>query len=157
MKFTTKQTSPRFLPSIIRDGRLRRPRTQRAQSETVKRLPIARLTVIALLFAATSAWAHAFLDHAEPAVGSKVDAPLSEIKIWFTEKLEPAFSQIQLFDHHGKPVTQAHATVDPSDPSLLRLAVPALAPGSYKVTWKVMSVDTHMTVGNFSFTVRKPR
>jgi copper resistance protein C len=118
---------------------------------------IARLTILALLFPATSAWAHAFLDHAEPAVGSTVDAPPSEIKIWFTEKLEPAFSQIQLFDHHGKPVTQAHATVDPSDPSLLRLAVPALALGDYKVTWKVMSVDTHVTVGNFAFTVRKSR
>jgi methionine-rich copper-binding protein CopC len=118
---------------------------------------IARRTIVALLFTVTSASAHAFLDHAEPAVGSTVDTPPTEIKIWFTEKLEPAFSQIQLFDHHGKPVTQGHATVDPSDPSLLSLAVPALAPGNYKVTWKVMSVDTHMTVGNFSFTVRKSR
>jgi len=118
---------------------------------------LARLSIIALLFTAPSVWAHAFLDHAEPAVGITVDTPPTEIKIWFTEKLEPAFSQIQLFDHHGKPATQAHATVDPSDPSLLRLEVPALAPGDYKVTWKVMSVDTHMTVGNFTFTVRKPR
>jgi methionine-rich copper-binding protein CopC len=118
---------------------------------------IARLTIVALLFTVTSAWAHAFLDHAEPAVGSTVDTPPTEIEIWFTEKLEPAFSQIQLFDHRGKPVTQNRATVDVSDPSLLKLDIPALAPGEYKVTWKVMSVDTHMTVGNFSFTVRKPR
>jgi len=118
---------------------------------------ITRLTIIALLFTATSAWAHAFLDHAEPAVGSTVDSPVTEIKIWFTEKLEPAFSQLQLLDRHGKPVTQNRATVDSSDPSLLTLSVPALAPGQYKVNWKVMSVDTHMTVGNFSFTVRKPK
>ena len=130
-------------------------RRQRSRSEIVKRLSVARITTLALLMSATSAWAHAFLDHAEPAVGSTVDVPPTEIKIWFTEKLEQAFSQIQLFDHHGKPVTQNRATVDPSDPSLLTLAVPALAPGEYKVTWKVMSVDTHMTVGNFTFTVRK--
>jgi copper resistance protein C len=116
-----------------------------------------RLTIVAFLFTATSAWAHAFLDHAEPAVGSTVDTPITEIKIWYTEKLEGAFSQIQVMDHHGKPVTQNRATVDSSDPSLLRLAVPALAPGEYKVSWKVMSVDTHMTVGNFSFTVRKSK
>jgi methionine-rich copper-binding protein CopC len=116
-----------------------------------------RLTIVAFLFTATSAWAHAFLDHAEPAVGSTVDTPITEIKIWYTEKLEAAFSQIQVVDHHGKPVTQNRATVDSSDPSLLRLAVPALAPGEYKVIWKVMSVDTHMTVGNFSFTVRKSK
>jgi copper resistance protein C len=113
--------------------------------------------MIALLFTATSAWAHAFLDHAEPRVGSTVDAPVTEIKIWYTERLEPAFCQMQVMDHHGKPVTQNRATVDADDPSLLKLSVPALAPGEYKVTWKVMSVDTHMTVGNFSFTVRKPK
>ena len=118
---------------------------------------IIRLTILAVLLTSTSAWAHAFLDHAEPAVGSTVDIPPIEIRIWFTEKLEPAFSQIQLFDHHGKPVTQNHATVDPADPSLLMLAVPTLAPGEYKVTWRVMSVDTHMTVGNFVFKVRKSR
>ena len=118
---------------------------------------ISRITILAILFTATSAWAHAFLDHAEPAVGSTVDTPITEIKIWYTEKLEPAFSQIQLLDRHGKPVTQNRATVDAADPSLLRLAVPALGPGEYKVTWKVMSVDTHMTVGNFSFTVRKSK
>jgi copper resistance protein C len=106
---------------------------------------------------ATNAWAHAFLDHAEPAVGSTIDTPPTEIKIWFTEKLEPAFSQIQVLDHHSKPVTQSRAAVDSSDPSLLSLSVPSLAPGVYKVIWKVMSVDTHMTVGNFSFTVRKSR
>src|SRR5260221_7669115 len=108
---------------------------------------IARLTIVASLFTVTSVWAHAFLDRAEPAVGSTVDAPLSEIKIWFTERLEPAFSQIQLFDHHGKPVTQAHATVDPSDPSLLRLAVPALAPGKFKRPLKVLSIDKPINVG----------
>jgi copper resistance protein C len=118
---------------------------------------ITRLTIVTILLTATNVWAHAFLDHAEPAVGSTIDTPPTEIKIWFTERLEPAFSQIQLSDHHGKPVTQNRATVDVSDPSLLKLDIPALAPGEYKVTWKVMSVDTHMTVGNFSFTVRKQR
>jgi copper resistance protein C len=116
---------------------------------------IARLTILALLFTATSAWAHAFLDHAEPAVGNAVDTSPTEIKIWFTEKLESAFSQIQLFDHHGKPVTQNHATVDPSNSAMLKLPVPRLPPGTYKVIWKVMSVDTHVTTGSFTFTVQQ--
>ena len=115
------------------------------------------LICVVLLFLAPSAWASAFLDHAEPAVGSTADSPITEIKIWFTENLEPALSQMQLLDRHNKPVTQSQATVDSSDSTLLTLSVPALRPGKYKVYWKVMSVDTHMTVGNFLFTVRKSR
>ena len=112
---------------------------------------------VALLFSATSAWANAFLDHAEPAVGSSVNVPPTEIKIWFTEELQAALSQIQLFDHRGKPVTQEHATIDPADPLLLSLPVPAMRPGKYRVTWRVMSVDRHMTVGTFFFVIRKKR
>ncbi|MBV8213869.1 MAG: copper resistance protein CopC [Verrucomicrobia bacterium] len=115
------------------------------------------LTGIALLFSVPTAWANAFLDHTEPAVGSTADSPVTEIKIWFTQNLEPALSQMQLLDRHNRPVTQNQATVDSSDPSLLTLSVPALRPGKYKVYWKVMSVDTHMTVGNFFFSVRKSR
>jgi copper resistance protein C len=115
------------------------------------------LICIALLFFVPNAWASAFLDHAEPVVGSIVDSPVTEIKIWFTQNLEPALSQMQLLDRHRKPVTQNQATVDSSDPSLLTLSVPALRPGKYTVYWKVMSVDTRMTVGNFFFTVKKSR
>jgi hypothetical protein len=115
------------------------------------------LICVGLLFSATSVRANAFLDHAEPAVGSSVDIPPKEIKIWFTQELQPALSQIQLFDRHGKSVTQDHATVDPADPSLLSLPVPAMRPGKYRVSWRVMSVDSHITVGTFFFTIRKMR
>ena len=56
------------------------------------------LTTCALLLLSQVSWAHAFIDHAEPAVGSQIhDAP-AQVKIWFTEKLEPALSKIQIFD-----------------------------------------------------------
>jgi len=115
------------------------------------------LICVALLFSTTSAWANAFLDHAEPAAGSSVDVPPKEIKIWFTEEPQPGLSQIQLFDHRGKLVTQDRAAVDSADPSLLSLPVPAMRPGKYRVTWRAMSVDRHMTVGTFFFTIRKKR
>jgi copper resistance protein C len=118
---------------------------------------VARLATILLLSVAAHASAQAFLDHAEPGVGSTVDTPPTEIKIWFTKNLEPDLSQIQLFDRHARPVTGNLATVDVDDPSQLRLSVPALAVGKYQVRWRAVSVDTHMTVGGFSFAVRKAR
>jgi len=33
------------------------------------------------------------------------------------------------------------------------MAVPPLAPGRYRVKWHVLSVDTHVTEGDFTFTV----
>lgn len=112
------------------------------------------LAVCALAFASAVS-AHAFLDHAAPAVGSTVHAPPSQIRLWFTEELEPAFSSVEVSDATGKRVDQGDARVDGADATLLTLSVPALAPGRYRVTWRVLSVDTHATQGDFSFNVER--
>ena len=52
--------------------------------------------------------------------------------------------------------TQGKAKVDPSDPKLLVLDVTKLPPGAYRVTWHVVSIDTHRTEGDFTFTVKGP-
>ncbi len=108
----------------------------------------------ACALAATAAYAHAFLDHAVPGVGATISGSPTELKLTFTESLEPAFSGVQLATAAGAPVAAGKATVDPSDPATLhvRLAQP-LKPGAYKVTWHVVSVDTHRTAGAYSFTV----
>jgi methionine-rich copper-binding protein CopC len=35
----------------------------------------------------------------------------------------------------------------------MRIGLKPLAPGSYRVRWHALSVDTHNTEGSFSFTV----
>jgi hypothetical protein len=99
------------------------------------------------------AGAHAFLDHALPAVGSAVHAPPSQVKLWFTQKLEPAFSRLGVTDQGGTQVDKGDGQVDAADPTLLRVSLPQLAPGTYRVTWRVLSVDTHVTEGDFTFEV----
>ena len=59
------------------------------------------LVLFLLLETVLATWAHAFLDHAEPAVGSQIHAAPRQAKIWFTEKLEPALSKMQVFDISG--------------------------------------------------------
>ncbi|HEX3798334.1 MAG TPA: copper resistance CopC family protein [Verrucomicrobiae bacterium] len=100
------------------------------------------------------AWAHAFLDHAEPRVGSAVAQSPGEIKIWFTQNIEAAFSSMEVRDAQGKQVDKKDSHLDPQSKSLLLVSVPALAPGTYTVAWHVISVDTHKTQGHFEFTVR---
>jgi hypothetical protein len=99
-----------------------------------------------------TARAHAFLDRASPAVGSTVHAPPSEVRIQFTEELEPAYSAAHVEDASGATVSTA-ARVDERERSVLIVPLGALKPGRYKVIWKVLSVDTHVTNGTFNFTV----
>jgi len=102
---------------------------------------------------ASVSWAHAFLDHAEPAVGSQIHNSPVEARIWFTEKVEPALSRIQVFDAANSEVDKRNVRIDGSNSALLEVGLPALKPGKYKVVWRVVSVDTHVTTGDFTFEI----
>jgi hypothetical protein len=99
------------------------------------------------------AGAHAFLDHATPAVGSAVHGAPAQVKLWFTQQLEPAFSSVRVLDRSGKQVDKGDPQVDRADAMLLQVSLPQLAPGTYRVAWRVLSVDTHVTEGDFTFDV----
>ena len=99
--------------------------------------------------------AHAFLERANPAVGSTVQKSPGEIRIWFTENIEPAFSRIQVFNTSGKEVDKKDVHLDRSNHALLHVSLPPLEAGTYKVVWRVVSVDTHVTNGNFTFRVAR--
>ena len=103
--------------------------------------------------ACSTARAHAFLDHAAPAVGSTVHAPPAQVRLWFTQQLEPAFSSVRVVDRSDKRVDRGDTNVDARDGTILQVSVPALAPGRYRVVWRVLSVDTHVTEGDFTFDV----
>ena len=111
------------------------------------------LTLLLVIGATWTGWAHAFLDHADPAVGSQVRAIPSQVKLWFTETLEPALSRVQVFDASGQEVDRHDVHPERNNATVLEVSLPALKPGKYKVLWRVVSVDTHVTSGTFSFEV----
>jgi copper resistance protein C len=102
---------------------------------------------------AGEAAAHAFLDHARPAVGSTLPTSPPDIRLWFTQQLEPAFSKVTVTDNSGNRVDNGDAAVDPNNPSELRATLKKLPAGTYTVHWHVVSVDTHPTHGDFTFGV----
>ncbi len=114
------------------------------------RSAMAVIIPLLLLLVAGEASAHAFLDRAEPRVGNKVATAPREVTLWFTQKLEPAFSTITVTNAAGQRVDTGKTRVSGSQMSV------SLRPGgtgTYHVTWHVLSVDTHTTDGNFSFQV----
>jgi copper resistance protein C len=97
--------------------------------------------------------AHAFLKDADPGVGSTIQISPDEVRILFTENIEPAVSGIQVFDASGKEVDKRDLHLDRSDHALLHVSLPRLSAGTYRVVWRVVSVDTHVTSGSFAFRV----
>ncbi len=116
----------------------------------MRRSTLAGIIPLLLLLAAGEAAAHALLDHAEPRVGNKVATAPREVTLWFTQKLEPAFSTITVTNPAGQRVDTGKTRVSGNQMSV------SLRPGgtgTYHVTWHVLSVDTHTTDGNFTFQV----
>jgi copper resistance protein C len=109
---------------------------------------------LAAVAVSAAARAHAFLDKASPPVGGAVATPPAEIRLRFSEPVEPAFSRIALTAANGAAVATGAAAPDPGDPSQLVLPVPRLPPGRYRVRWRVTSRDTHTTEGDFTFEIR---
>ena len=108
----------------------------------------------ALLVGGTvAALAHAHLVRATPAAGGTVQAAPTEVMLRFSEKLEPKFSSVIVRDSAGAQVNKADATVDTADRMIMRVVLPPLEPGVYKVEWRAMSADTHKVDGDFTFTV----
>jgi methionine-rich copper-binding protein CopC len=104
----------------------------------------------------SAALAHAMLDHANPSVGSSQAVAPREVVLSFTEDLEPAFSTIEVRSENGSVMSSGKARVDPKQRTQLRVPLKALPPGTYKVIWRVLSVDTHRTQGDFTFRVGSP-
>lgn len=114
---------------------------------------LAALTLAATGLAAGAAEAHAFLDRALPAVGSTVHQSPARVTLWFTQELEPAFSTVEVVDAADKRVDKGDKHLAADDRAALEVSLPPLPPGDYRVNWRALSVDTHVTEGNFTFTV----
>jgi copper resistance protein C len=116
----------------------------------MRRSSLAGIIPLLLLFATGEAAAHAMLDHAEPRVGNKVATMPRELTLWFTQKLEAAFSTVTVTDPAGKRVDTGKTRVNGNQMSV------SLRPGdsgTYHVIWRVLSVDSHTTDGSFTFQV----
>jgi methionine-rich copper-binding protein CopC len=111
------------------------------------------LRVLALvLWAAISmpAQAHAFLEHADPPVGARVAAAPGRLTLKFSQQIEAAFSSVKVTDAKGRPVDKGDVRVQGP---LVQVSLGTLGPGDYKVTWRVVSKDAHVTKGDFAFHV----
>jgi copper transport protein len=108
-----------------------------------------------VLMSAGLASAHAIPVKSDPPPNAILDKAPQTITIWFSEPLEPDFSNIRLRDKDGNVVeTPTASTVSASDASQLTLTPGDLPDGLYTVAWRsVSAADGHPTLGSFAFIV----
>ena len=111
------------------------------------------LALAACALTATVAAGHAVLQRAEPRVESKLKRAPDDVKLYFTERLEPAYSAFRVLNDQGVQVDRRDSRVDRANPALLRATLPPLPPGAYKVQWRVLSIDGDVTEGAFTFRI----
>ena len=116
----------------------------------MRRSTLVGMIPLLLSLASGEATAHASLDHAEPRVGNSVATAPREVTLWFTQKLEPAFSSITVANSAGQRVDTGKTRVSGNQMSV---SLRSGGAGTYRVNWRVLSVDTHRTDGNFTFRV----
>lgn len=115
------------------------------------------LSLSALLLTGQGALGHAYVDRSEPPAGARLEEVPPAVCIWYTEPVEKAFSRVVVTDAAGNRVDdeeqlkKSRRRFGASE----QLTVPLrpIGPGTYTVDWQVLSIDTHVTEGRFTFTV----
>ena len=110
------------------------------------------VAAVLVLGVATLAYAHATLVSAVPAAGSHLENSPLQLRLVFSEALEIPMAQVALVSSTGKRV-RLTTKGDPHDVNALIALVPPLAPGSYRVEWRVVSDDGHPVSGTYEFGV----
>jgi len=117
---------------------------------TTKKIVLALSLVIGSLYA-SFAHAHAKIDVAEPKADSELSAAPKEIRLHFTDTLEPAFSKIILLDAKNATVKLPKTVVGKADAKTMSAQLPVLSAGQYQVRWTIMTRDGHKVKGEYRF------
>lgn len=120
----------------------------------LKRLLALAAIVVALVVAgAGPAFAHAILLTTEPQPGGKFDTSPRSISLRFNETVEVSLGGIRLFDGAGHRIDIGAPEHPNGDGNRVQSSMPKVDDGTYVVTWRVISADSHPVQGAFTFQV----
>lgn len=112
---------------------------------------------LALLFPGKSL-AHAVLLRSDPAKDAVLPVAPDQVRMWFTEDLNPALSTAVVVNEANARVDLGDARVSIDDATEMDVSLkPNLPPTVYTVVYRTDStVDGHVLTGSFLFTVARP-
>ena len=104
-----------------------------------------------------TASAHALLMKSDPAANAILNAPPAQVKMWFSEDINPGTSRAVVVDTTNREVDNKDAHVSDDDSKEMIVTLPLLKAGTYVVVWRTQSADDgHITGGSFIFRIAAP-
>jgi hypothetical protein len=116
-----------------------------------RRLATIAATALLLILVAPAS-AHEELVESDPAAGSTLDAPPTEVVLTFSGELT-AESGFVVVDDGGAEVGAGELDLDVAERNILRGDVAIAGDGTYTVDWTAVSADGHAEEGTFAFGV----
>lgn len=140
---TARKDAPRPVRSV-------RPAPRRGR-RLLAALAIVFLVVVG---SASAASAHAQLEGSNPADGAKLASSPPKVTLTFSESVQVNLGGVRVFDADGKRVDAGNSRRDGADDVVSVGLDDGLPNGTYIVTWRVVSGDSHPVHGGFLFSVR---
>ena len=113
--------------------------------------------VLALGVWAAPAGAHATVVRTVPADTAVLESAPRTVQMRFSEPVELGAGSLRLLDAAGRELRMAKPVHAGGDPATAELTLPeGLGRGTYVVSWRVTSADSHPVSGAFSFSVGRP-
>ncbi len=138
---------------LTRLGQGSRPSHEAQPGPGPRRAALLLAGLLALILVRT-VHAHAEFWRAEPPPDQTLQAAPEKLQLWFTELLEPGFSDVQVLDANRQRVDRGDSRIDPHDATSMTVSLPPLDKGVYTVAWKALSaVDGHVTRGVYSLLI----
>jgi len=112
-----------------------------------------------VVLSAAPAFAHAVLLGTNPVDGTSfpVGGPPTSVSMHFGEDVGVKLGAVRVYDEHGALIDTGAPGHPPGDGTTVEASLPKLGAGTYVVTWRVISADTHPVSGAFTFTVGSQR
>jgi len=111
------------------------------------------LVMLAMVWHASPALAHAELLRATPADGDTLSEQPGEVRLVFDEPVRAEFDPINVTDEEGNRVDREDARTLSDDPDVVVASLDVLPEGSYTVEWRITSADGDPISGEYGFAV----
>ena len=121
-------------------------------------LIVAPLAIAVALLVPSLASAHAVLESSIPERGANFREAPAAVELRFSEPVEASFGSLRVFSSDGEAARAASRSFRPGgEGSKLGVRLPDdLEDGTYTVTYRVISADSHPVSGGFVFSIGEP-